>query len=443
MGCIYRQEIIKSDISYPSSQEDIFKQSLKEENIPKINSLKIAKDSNNLINANSNNSGSNITSNNKNNNYQNKDNTFNSLLSNDYFNNKYNLIGELNYQKNTEEFKIQLKSNLLIYRCMRKISKNCSKQQNIEEEDNSVLEEVSLLKKMVHKHICQLYECIITSNSYFLIMDYCKEGSLENKIKDSNKYNENQIKYLAFQLFEAIKYLNNNNYMHTDIKPSNILIDEIIKNVKEEDLYNIKLLNFGSYGENYEYNINVNNILPYYSAPEIIDNKFDATSDVWSIGVIIYQMLYGKVPFRGENIKEVYSNIKNGKINLTSNISSNLKELLDLIFEKDCKKRINANKCLEHNWFYIGNKTPRNSEDFKNYIIEEITDKKIFKIFKKNSKNSESNKNNSESNKNEENNSQNSEINNNEEKNNKITNLNNNEIISIIINLMKNILKKE
>ena len=283
MGCIYRQEIIKSDISYPSSQEDIFKQSLKEENIPKINSLKIAKDNNNLINANSNNSGSNITSNNKNNNYQNKDNTFNSLLSNDYFNNKYNLIGELNYQKNTEEFKIQLKSNLLIYRCMRKISKNSSKQQNIEEEDNSVLEEVSLLKKMVHKHICQLYECIITSNSYFLIMDYCKEGSLENKIKDSNKYNENQIKYLAFQLFEAIKYLNNNNYMHTDIKPSNILIDEIIKNVKEEDLYNIKLLNFGSYGENYEYNINVNNILPYYSAPEIIDNKFDATSDVWSI----------------------------------------------------------------------------------------------------------------------------------------------------------------
>ena len=424
MGCIHRHEIIKSDISYPLSQEDIFKQSLKEEIIPKNNSLKIQDNnikSNNLFYANSNNSGSNVTSNNKNNNYQNKDNTFNSLLSNDYFNNKYNLIGELNYQQNIEEFKIQLKSNLLIYRCMRKISKNSSKQQNMEEEDNSVLEEANLLKKMIHKHICQLYECIITPHSYFLIMDYCKEGNLEKKIRSSIKYNENQIKYLAFQLFEAIQYLNNNNYMHTDIKPSNILIDEIIKNVKNEDLFIIKLLNFGSYGENYEYINNINNVLPYYSAPEILDNIFDATSDVWSIGVIIYQMLYGEVPFGGENINEVTSNIKNEKIALTSNISSNLKELLELIFEKDCKKRINAKKCLEHNWFYVGNRTLRNSEDFKNYIVEEInTDTKIINIVE-NSKNSESNKN-------EENNSQNLESNINEEKNSKISESNKNEI---------------
>ena len=393
MGCIHRHEIIKSDISHQYSQDEIFKQSFKEDNIPKLNSINNNK-SNNLfyVNNNSNNSGSNVTSNNKLNSGQVKDNTISSLISNDYFNNKYKLIGEISNQQNIEEFKIQLKSNPSIYRCMRKIKKNSTQKQNMEIEDKSVYEEVNLLKGINHKHICKLYECITTPNDYFLIMDYCKEGNLENKLKWSIKYSENQIKYLAFQLFSAVQYLNQNNYMHTDIKPINILIDEIIKNEKDEDLFNVKLLNFGSYGENIETNNNMN-MLPYYVAPEIIDNKFDVTSDVWSIGVIIYQMFYGEVPFGGESINEIYSNIKNGKVTQTSSASSNLKDLLDLIFVKDYKERINVNKCLEHNWFCVGSKTPRDTETFKNCIIEEInTDTKVINE-EKNSKITESNKN--------------------------------------------------
>ena len=392
MGCIHKHEIIKSEIS---SKEDIFKQSVKDDIIPKMNSSKTPNNnnkSNNLFYVNnSNNSGSNVTSNNKINNNQYKDNTISSLISNDYFNNKYNLIGEINNQQNIEEFKIQLKSNQTVFRCMRKIKKISSKKKNIDIEDNSVFEEVKILKGINHKHICQLYECITTPNDYFLIMDYCKEGNLENKLKWSIKYSENQIKYLAFQLFGAVQYLNKNNYMHTDIKPINILIDEIVKNDKDEDLFNIKLLNFGSYGDSIENYDNINS-LPYYISPEVIDNKFDVTSDVWSIGVIIYQMFYGEMPFGGDNINEVYSNIKKGTITQNSSASSNLRNLLDLIFVKDYKKRINVNQCLEHKWFFTGNKTPRNTDIFKNCIIEEInTDIKNIKMEEKSSnKSSES-----------------------------------------------------
>jgi hypothetical protein len=78
------------------------------------------------------------------------------------------LIGEINNnQQNIEEYKIQLKSNLSIFRCMRKIKKNLSIRQNIEAEDNSVFEEVNILKGINHKHICQLYECITTHDNYF------------------------------------------------------------------------------------------------------------------------------------------------------------------------------------------------------------------------------------------------------------------------------------
>ena len=394
MGCINRNEIIKSDISQQNSKDDMYKNSLREENLRKLNSLKNSNNnnnfkSNNLFYVNSNDGGSNVTSNNKNNNYQSKDNTINSLILNDYFNSKYNLIGEINNnQQNIEEYKIQLKSNLSIFRCMRKIKKNLSIRQNIEAEDNSVFEEVNILKGINHKHICQLYECITTHDNYFLIMEYCKEGSLENKLKWSIKFTENQIKYLAFQLFDAILYLNSNNYMHTDIKPINILIDEIIKNDNDEDLYNIKLLNFGAYDENLESN-NTINILPYYTAPEVFDKKFDVTSDVWSIGVIIYQMFYGEVPFGGDNTEEVYSNIKKGKITQNSSASSNLRDLLDLILVKDYKKRLNVKQCLEHKWFSIGNKTPRDTNVYKNCIIEEInTDMNIIKKEEKESRNS-------------------------------------------------------
>ena len=394
MGCIHKSEIIKSEVSHQLNPEELFKQSIKEENIQKVNSLKIPINinknvkSNNLFYVNSNNSGSNVTSNNKLFSVQNKDNTINSLLSNDYFNSKYTIIGEINNQQTIEEFKIQLKSNPSEYRCMRKIKKISSEKLHSESEDNFVFEQINLLKGIDHKHICKIYDCINTTNNYFLIMDYCKEGNLDSKLKWSIKYSESQIKYLAFQLFGAIKYLNEKKLIHTDIKPTNILIDEIIKNDNGEDLFKIKLLNLDSYGENLDNNNT--NIFPYYIAPEVIDNNEKVTSDIWSVGVIIYQMFYGEVPFGGDNLNEVYSNIKNGKIIQNSNSSLALKDLLNLIFVKDYSKRITVDKCLEHNWFHVGIKTPRDTEIFKKNLVEEInTDTNFLNYENDNSNNSD------------------------------------------------------
>ena len=209
-------------------------------------------------------------------------------------------------------------------------------------------------------------------------------------MKWSIKYSESQIKYLAFQLFEAIQYLNRNKLIHTDIKPINILIDEIVKNENDEDLFNIKLLNLDSYGESIEVSNISNVMMPYYIAPEVIDNKEKITSDIWSVGVIIYQMFYGEVPFNGDNLKELYSNIKNAKITQNTSSSSALRDLLNLIFVKDYSKRITVEKCLEHRWFKIGNKTPTDTGILKKNIIEEInTDTNFIKNEEKQSNSSE------------------------------------------------------
>ena len=392
MGCINKTEIIKSDNSYKSNPDENSRLGIKEDNnnnLHKSNSSKNADNNNKNNNYNNNVSSSNVTSNNNINNYKNKDNTLNSLASNDYFNNKYVVIGEISNQHKAGEFKIQLKSDPLEFRCMRKLKKISLEKNNIDAEDSFILEQINLLKKIQHKHISKLYECITTPSCYFLIMDYCKEGTLDDKLKWSIKYSESQIKYLAFQLFEAIQYLNRNKLIHTDIKPINILIDEIVKNENDEDLFNIKLLNLDSYGENVEVSNTSNVMMPYYIAPEVIDNKEKITSDIWSVGVIIYQMFYGEVPFNGDNLKELYSNIKSAKITQNSSSSSALRDLLNLIFVKDYSKRITVEKCLEHKWFKIGNKTPADTGILKKNIIEEInTDTNFVKNDENNSNSS-------------------------------------------------------
>ena len=390
MGCINKTEIIKSD-SFKSTPDEISKHSIKEvnKNIQKSNSSRNA-DNNNKNNNIGHISSSNVMSNNNINDYKNKDNTLSSLASNDYFNNKYIVIGEISNQQKTGEFKIQLKSNPLEFRCMRKLKKLSIEKGNIDAEDNFILEQINLLKNIQHKHISKLYECITTPTCYFLIMDYCKEGTLDDKLKWSIKYSESQIKYLAFQLFEAVQYLNRKKLIHTDIKPINILIDEIVKNENDEDLFNIKLLNLDSYGENIEVSNKSNAIMPYYIAPEVIDQKEKITSDIWSVGVIIYQMFYGEVPFNGDNLKELYSNIKKAKITQNSSSSSALRDLLNLIFVKDYNKRITVEKCLEHKWFKIGNKSPIDTGILKKNIIEEInTDTNFIKNEENNNNSSE------------------------------------------------------
>ena len=185
MGCINKNEIIRSEISHQLSQELNSNPSLKE-GIVKINDIKNSNRNHlkniNVVYENSNNSDSNVTNNN---NYNNQQSTIGSLISNDYFNKKYNLIGEINNNiKNIEEYKIQLKSIPSIFRSMRKIQRN----RDNNDEDNIVFKEVNILKNINHKYLCQLYECITTSNNYFLIMDYCKEGYLENKLQSPIKY---------------------------------------------------------------------------------------------------------------------------------------------------------------------------------------------------------------------------------------------------------------
>ena len=173
---------------------------------------------------------------------------------------------------------------------------------------------------------------------------------------------ETQTKYIISQILKAILYLNSKNFVHTDIKPENILIEKIMKK-RDEELCDIKLLDFGSSSSlknNPSNDIPIKN-LPYYVSPEIIDRKYNAKCDIWSIGVIMYEMLFGVKLFFGNNYNEVINNIKNKNLDFDIEKLKNEFNIIDLsedaiyllnnMLLRELESRFDAKRCLEHPWF--------------------------------------------------------------------------------------------
>ena len=160
------------------------------------------------------------------------------------FEDKYVIISEENCETYFQTYKIKLIEEQLSkeeYRSMIKIEKEIFGEFA---SDKKIAEEVSLLSKLDSKYIIKVYECFISNKRYYLITDYCEYGSLNEKLRKGNMYNESQIRYVVLQLFKAVKYLNSKNFLHIEISPEKILIHNITKDSHGEELYNIKLLDF-------------------------------------------------------------------------------------------------------------------------------------------------------------------------------------------------------
>ena len=108
------------------------------------------------------------------------------------------------------------------------------------------------------------------------------------------------------QLFRAIGHLHANNIMHRDIKPENIMITD-------ED--EVKLIDFGLSKiskETRKNNLHTATGTPYYMAPEVFTEHYWSKADLWSLGVILYVLVSGHIPFEGNDATEVYLAIKSG-----------------------------------------------------------------------------------------------------------------------------------
>jgi serine/threonine protein kinase len=322
----------------------------------------------------------------------------NNLIDKDIkFENQYKIINEENYESFFHTFKIQLindNSSKEEFRSMIKIEKDIFGEYA---SDKKIAEEVSLLSHLDSKYIIKVFECFISNKRYYLITDYCQYGSLNEKLRNGNLYNENQIRYLVLQIFKAVQYLTLKNFLHIEISPEKILINNIKKDSHGNELYDIKLLDFFSPSKN---NVLLDNKTSFfcYLAPEVVEQKYSPTCDIWSIGIIIFQMFFGDLPQKESKEFQEYIQTIKSTYNSCDNISNEFKDLLNKMLNKNASKRITIEECLSHPWVHKQNTDSINEEDEFNKQKADKDGKKSYKSGKNTNMDSKKMINNSENN---------------------------------------------
>ena len=241
------------------------------------------------------------------------------------------------------------------------------------EEEEALINEINVVKSLDHPNIMKVYEFFNKDNSLYIISELLSGGELLDKINENNKLSEDVSAFLMKQIFSAVDFCHQKGIIHRDLKPENILIES--EEEANKEFFTVKIIDFGTSGKlkNGEmFNLNVGT--PLYISPEVLNNKYNEKCDIWSCGVIMYMMLSGQPPFKGDNDEEIYQSIKEGKYNfddeIWDEISSDAKDLIKNLLIKDINKRYSARKALSHPWI---TKHRRTKELDKNKLNEVVT----------------------------------------------------------------------
>lgn len=216
-----------------------------------------------------------------------------------------------------------------------------------------IRQEVQILSSLDHPNITKYYETYEDSKYLYLVMEYCDGGELIDRISKKSTFSEKEAANIMDDLLKAINHCHNLKIAHRDIKPENIMYG---------DDGMIKLIDFGLAKQTKKFNNKMSTLAgtPYFISPEILKGVYSHQCDLWSFGILLYLILSGSYPFSGETRPEVFDRIQYDEPKFKgkswSNISYEAKDLIVQMLEKNPKKRITAEKALEHPWIQMHRK---------------------------------------------------------------------------------------
>ena len=212
--------------------------------------------------------------------------------------------------------------------------------------------EVDILKELDHPNIVKFYECYQDKTNYNMVLEYCDGPDIVKLVEKTKGLPHNLIRKLFFQAVLAINYLHQIGICHRDIKLDNFLLTS-----KDIESCDIKLIDFGFAKKFNEGKLTSQVGTPWYVAPEILEKGIPYTQmcDNWSLGVMLYIMLFAEPPFKGRTNYEIFQNTKEKLIDFSdpkfNAISSDLVFLLDQLLKKDPSQRITLTDALRSPWF--------------------------------------------------------------------------------------------
>lgn len=212
--------------------------------------------------------------------------------------------------------------------------------------------EIKILRQLYHKNVIQLYEVrnflikiIQTKTSLYLIMEYVNGGELYEYINAKKRLGEKETLKFFHQIVSGLEYIHQLNISHRDLKPENLLIDS---------KRNLKIVDFGLSNIYKDYELLKTPCgSPCYAPPEMIAGKIYSgrISDIWSIGIILFVMICGYLPFDEENNYVLYKRILEGKYEFPDCISESAKDLISKILNVDPNQRFSLDQIKQHSWF--------------------------------------------------------------------------------------------
>ena len=207
-----------------------------------------------------------------------------------------------------------------------------------------IYDEINIHSKLSHKNIIKVYNVYEDEETINIIMEYAPNGNLFQLIKkEKNGFSESKAFDYFIQVINAVYYLHSNNIIHRDIKPENLLLCE-------DD--NLKLCDFGWAKELTLENRSTFCGTMEYMAPEIVGSEnYDYSVDIWSLGILLYELLFGHSPFRANNTNNIIQNIKSHELNYddkNKKISNSCKDLIQKLLNVNPQKRLKIKDILEH-----------------------------------------------------------------------------------------------
>ncbi|XP_030078829.1 serine/threonine-protein kinase MARK2 [Drosophila hydei] len=208
--------------------------------------------------------------------------------------------------------------------------------------------EVRIMKLLNHPNIVRLFQVIESERTLYLIMEYASRGELFDHLVKNGRMRERDARLIFRQLVSAIQYCHSKFVVHRDLKAENLLLDQQM---------NIKIADFG-FGNTFDPNAQLETFCgsPPYAAPELFMGRKYAGPEVdaWSLGVVLYTLVSGSLPFDGGTLKELRERVLRGKYRVPYYISMDCENLMRKFLVLNPAKRTTLNHVMSDKWINLG-----------------------------------------------------------------------------------------
>ena len=162
--------------------------------------------------------------------------------------------------------------------------------------------EIEVLKRLKHLNIVRLIDVLQSYNSMYIITEYCKDGDLRESLL-KKKFSENESLNVLFQILDGFHQLISNGVIHRDLKPANILV--------HNGVYKIADFGFARFVSDFNGAMMKSCVgSPLYMAPQLLLRKpYTTKCDIWSLGIILYEMIFNETPWKGVDERDLLNNI--------------------------------------------------------------------------------------------------------------------------------------